>query len=205
MRHALLITFLLIPTTALAQSASAKSPKDALLAQDAAAQAGNIEADSQFYYAADDHQRKLLKFIAEGDVALARLQSAVSKQFGKDLALEVVHAAGTVVSDDVKEASEKIEGDKATVTFKNDALPLHMVKIDGSWKVSLPDMLGEATIPQLEKLGEKFAEFTAEINKLTDLVSNQKFRSGQGVRDRVKDLHDRLFKAPSDNDDAKGV
>jgi hypothetical protein len=201
MRHALLIAFVLFPTALLAQSDQPQSPKDALLAQDTAAQAGDLDADAKFYYAASDHQRDLLKFIAQGDVALAKLQSAVAKQFGKELALEVVHAAGTVVSDDVKAATEKVDGDKATVTFKNDATPLHMVKIDGAWKVSLPDMLGEATPPQLEKLAEKFTAFTTEINHLTDLVTHEKFRSGQGVRDRVQDLHDRLFKPDQDTPD----
>jgi hypothetical protein len=184
----------LLTAPLLAQSVHPGTPKDALLAQDAAAQAGDLEADARFYYAADGHQRDLLKLIAQGDVALAKLQSAVAKQFGKDLGLEVVHAAGTVVADDVKAATEKVDGDKATVTFKNDATPLHMVKIDGEWKVSLPDMLGEATPPQLEKLGRKFTEFTAGIDKLTDLVAHNKFRSGRGVCDRVQDLHDRLFK-----------
>jgi hypothetical protein len=199
MRTLLFIAFLLIPTTTLlAQSEKTQSPKDTLLAQDAAAQSGDLDADARFYHAADDHQRDLLKLIAKGDVALAKLQSAVAGQFGKDLALEVVHAAGTVVTDDVKGATEKIDGDKATITFKNDATPLHMLKIDGVWKVSLPDMLGEATGPQLEKLGQKFSEFTAEITKLTDLVSQNKFRSGQGVRDRVQSLHDRLFKPQQD-------
>ena len=205
MRHALLLAFLLFPTTLLAQSEKPQSPKDALLAQDAAAQTGDLDADAKFYYADTDHQRDLLKLIAQGDVALAKLQSAVAKQFGKDLALEVVHAAGTVVSEDVKAATEKVDGDKATITFKNDATPLHMVKIDGVWKVSLPDMLGEATPPQLEKLGQKFADFTAEVDKLTDLVNKQKFRSGQGVRDRVQDLHDRLFKPSTDDADARGI
>jgi len=48
-----------------------------------------------------------------------------------------------------------------------------------------------------EKLGQKFTEFTTEIDKLTDLVTKGKFRSGQGVRDRVQALHDRLFKPAS--------
>ena len=205
MRIPLLLALLLLPTTLPAQSDTAKSPKDALLGQDAAARAGDPDADAKFYYAADDHQRDLLKLIARGDVALAGLQSAVTNAFGKDLALQVVHAAGTVVTDDVKAATEKVDGDKATVTFKNDATPLHMVRIDGDWKVSLPDMLGEATPPQLEKLAGKFTEFTAEIDKLTDLVAHKKFRSGQGVRDRVKALHDRLFKSNSDEAGANGV
>jgi len=202
MNRALLVIFLLIPTTLLAQSDKTQSPKEALLAQDAAAQSGNAESDAAFYYAADDHQRKMLKAIADGDVALAKLQNTVARQFGPELGSAIVHAAGTVVADDIKSASEKIEGEKATIQFKNYALPLHLIRIDGSWKVSLPDMLGEATPPQIEKLTARFQEFTTEINKLTDLVDHHRFRSGEGVRDRVQSLHDRLFKPTSADSNA---
>jgi hypothetical protein len=206
MRYFLIIVALFVRvSTAIAQSDQAPSPRQALLAQDAAAHSGNLESDASFYYAADDHQRKMIKAIAEGDVALAKLENAVAKKFGPHLATALVHAAGTVVADDVKSASEKIEGDKATVQFKNNSLPLHLVKIDGAWKVSLPDMLGEATLPQVEQLTAKFSQFTAEINNLTELVTQNKFRSGEGVRDRVTALHDRLFKPASDEAEAKGV
>jgi hypothetical protein len=189
-----------------AQTDSAKTPRQAVLAQDAAAQSGDAKADIEFYYAADDHQRDLARVIADGDVALARLQKAVGQEFGAELGTAVVHAAGTVVADDIKAATEKVDGDKATIQFKGDPLPLHMTLVSGNWKVSLPDMLGEATIPQVEKLAAKLTEFTTEINKLTDLVSKQKFRSGEGVRDRVKELHDRLFKAASpDAGNGQGV
>jgi hypothetical protein len=189
-----------------AQSDTGKTPKQAVLAQDAAAQSGDAKADIEFYYAADDHQRDLAKVIADGDVALAQLQKAVGQEFGAELGTAVVHAAGTVIADDIKTATEKVDGDKATIQFKGDSLPLHLTLISGNWKVSLPDMLGEATIPQVEKLTARLTEFAAEINKLTDLVSKQKFRSGEGVRDRVKDLHDRLFKpALPDAGNGQGV
>jgi hypothetical protein len=67
-------------------------------------------------------------------------------------------------------------------------------------------MLGEATVMQDDAIAAKLTQFTAEIRKLTDLVDKHKFRSGQGVRDRVKDLHDRLFKnSPPNTGDGQGV
>src|SRR5690242_8525401 len=96
-RSATLGLLLLIATATVsrAQSDAGKSPKDALLAQDAAAHAGDLKADAAFYYATDDHQRKLIPLIAKGDVALAKLQDAVSSKFGAELGVAVVRAAGT--------------------------------------------------------------------------------------------------------------
>jgi hypothetical protein len=36
-------------------------------------------------------------------------------------------------------------------------------------------------------------KLTAEIGQITDLVEHEKFRSGEGVRDRVQKLHDQLL------------
>ncbi|HEY8748045.1 MAG TPA: hypothetical protein VIM11_08725 [Tepidisphaeraceae bacterium] len=200
MRIKLLAPFLTlwIAAFALGQSSDAgKSPKEALLAQDAAAQSGDVATDSTFYLFKDEHQKKLVQVIAEGDVALARLQAAVGREFGEELGTAVVHAAGTVVAADIKAATERVDADRATIDFKGDPLAVHMLRVDGAWKVSLTDMLGEATVMQVDAMAAKLNEFTGEVRKLTDLVEKHKFRSGQGVRDRVKDLHDRLFKRPS--------
>jgi hypothetical protein len=170
------------------------SPKHALLAQDAAARAGDVQADRQFYEAKGERQQKLAEEIAKGDVALAKLQEAVAKQFGSELGTAVVHAAGTEDAKDIEAAAEKIESEQATIEFKDHSTPLHMVKVEGNWKISLTDMLGEATGPEIDQLTKNIAEFTGGIGRLTGLVEHQRFRSGEGVRDRVSELHDRLFK-----------
>jgi hypothetical protein len=188
-----LLSVVLISLFSLA-SAADDSPKGALLAQDAAAQAGDVQADLGCYEAKGEGQQKLAQAIAQGDIALAKLQAAVTKQFGRELGTAVIHAAGTEDAKDIDGAKQKVEGDQATVTFKDNSPPLHMVKVDGKWKISVADMIGEATDQQIEKLDRAIAEFTAEVKRITDLVEKQKFRSGEGVRDRVQDLHDRLFK-----------
>jgi hypothetical protein len=175
-------------------AAAEDSPKQALLAQDAAARVGDVQADLQFYEAKGDKQQKLAEQVAKGDVALAKLQAAVAKQFGEELGNAVLHAAGTEDAKQIEAASEKIEAEQATVEFQDHSTPLRMVKVEGRWKISLTDMLGEATGPEIDQLTKNISEFTSEIGRLTDLVAKQKFRSGEGVRDRVAELHDRLFK-----------
>jgi hypothetical protein len=188
-----------------AGAAAADSPKQALLAQDAAARSGNVDADLEFYQTKGEKQEKLAHVIAEGDVALAKLQDAVAKRFGAELATAVIHAAGTEDARDIEAAEEKIESDQATIEFNDHSTPLRMVKVDGKWKISLSDMVGEATDLQLDQLTKNIAEFTSELGRLTSLVENQKFRSGEGVRDRVAALHERLFKTEAPPVNGHGI
>jgi hypothetical protein len=194
------ISLLMVQGTALADS-----PKEALLGQDAAARAGNVDADLEFYQAKGEKQQNLAHAIAQGDVALAKLQATVSKQFGADLGRAVIHAAGTEDATDIEGASEKIDGEQAKVEFKDQSTPVRMAKSDGKWKISLTDMLGEATDLQIDQLTKNIAAFTTEVNRLTSLVEHQKFRSGEGVRDRVLELHDRLFRTDAPPAAGQGV
>ena len=169
------------------------SPKQALKAQDAAAQAGNVDADLGFYKADDDQQKKLARIIAEGDVALAKLQKTVSEKFGTDSASAVVRAAGSEDVRAVEAASEKVDGDRATVAFEGGSQTVPMVRDEGRWKISLADWLKGASASQVDQLFQSLQKLTAEVVRVTDLVSHDKFRSGEGVRDRVQRLHDSLF------------
>jgi len=176
----------------------ADSPKAALSAQDAAARAGKVDDDRGFYQADSEQQKKLAEVIAHGDIALARLQIAVARQFGKELAAAVAHAAGTEDIDDIQSATEKVDGDHATIEFKDHSTPLRMVKTDGSWKISLSDMLKDSDSDAVEQLARTIEKLTVQLNQIAGLVEHQKFRSGEGVRDRVQEVHDRLFGAAQD-------
>jgi len=205
MKMRIVSTFMSLCLVTAAGTSRADSPRQALLAQDAAARSGNVDADLEFYQAKGDKQEKLAQAIARGDVALAKLQDAVAKRFGPELATAVIHAAGTEDAHDIEAAEEKIESDQATVEFKDHSTPVHMVRVDGKWKVSLSDMLGEATDLQVDQLTKNITDFTIEVGRLTSLVDNQKFRSGEGVRDRVAELHDRLFKTDAPPAGGQGV
>lgn len=169
------------------------SPKAALKAQDAAARTGDIEADLQFYQADGDQQKKLARAIAAGDVAVGRLEKAVANRFGKALAAAAVRAAGTEDAQAIDGAAENVDGDRATIRFANQPVPVPMIRADGRWKVSIAQWTKGASSHDLESLTSKLDELASQINQVTDLVSHDKFRSGEGVRDRIEELHDRLF------------
>ena len=169
------------------------SPKQVLLAQDAAAKSGNLDADLSFYQADDDQQKKLAHAIAEGDVAIAKLEKDVTKEFGGDLGAQVVRAAGSEAAAAIKDASEEVSGDHATVHFREPESSVPMVRADGKWKISLSDWTKDAKPAQVDQLIMAVGKLTAEIGQITDLVEHEKFRSGEGVRDRVQKLHDQLL------------
>jgi hypothetical protein len=178
-------------------AADTDSPKAALKSQDAAAKAGNVDADVAFYQADGDQQKKLARALAEGDVAVARLEKAIAQRFGKDLAAAAVRAAGTEDVAAVDAASEKVEGDHATIQFRDQQSAVPMVRVDGKWKVSLSDWTQGAAPAQVDHLIDLLTKLTAGINHIADLVEHDKFRSGEGARDRVQELHDSLFGATS--------
>ena len=170
------------------------SPKQALRAQDSAAKAGKLEEDQSFYFAANDQEKTLAHAFAEGDVSLARLQAAVARRFGDELADAVVHAAGTKGLSDIEAATEKVDGDKASIEWKDHSTPLHVVRSEGKWKIALSEMLKGANSDQIESIGKAIQQLAVEFSKLTELVSKDKFRSGEGVRDRVLELRETLLK-----------
>lgn len=175
-------------------SESVDSPKAALQAQDAAAMAGKTDEDMSYYHAESDQQKSLARAAAELDVAIAKIRKAVEQKFGKELAASVARAAGSVDLHDIDVATEKVEGDKATLEWSRPDLPsLHMVKADGKWKISLTEMLSGVDPGQVDQMIKSVRHLTGDLDKLDQLVEHDKFRSGQGVRDRVQDLHDQAF------------
>lgn len=169
------------------------SPKAALRAQDAAAKSGNVEADLQFYLASQGQEKKLARAIAQGDVAVAKLEKAVSDRFGKELAAAAIRAAGSEDANAIESATESVDGDHATVQFPDNRTPVPMVRADGKWKVSIGDWTKGASSSELDRLTSKLDELAAQISHISELVSQDKFRSGEGVRDRVQEVHERLF------------
>ena len=172
---------------------AADSPKQALLEQDSAAKAQNLDADRGYYQAENDQLKKLAGVIAEGDLIIAKLESEVGQKYGDDLASAVAEAAGSEDAKSVKAATEKVDGDKATVDFKNHGWAIPMIRLEGKWKISLADLTNGASDEQIEQLTTAIKKLSESLRGINDLVEHDKFRSGEGVRDRVQEIHDQLF------------
>ena len=184
---------------ATADDAKSQSPKDALRHQDAAAKEGNREQDLLLYQATNDKEKKLADAIVDGDVALARLEKAVTAKFGKEAAANVVHAASSMNLEDIEKANEKIDGDKATIEWAAKKAPsLHLVKVDGQWRIPMSEIVGSLDDKEADELAKKFKEVAEQLTQTADTVEKDKYRSGEGVRDKVQELHDQFFGANSE-------
>jgi hypothetical protein len=173
---------------------SAKSPKETLKEEDAVARAGNVEQDLAFYRATNAQEKKLAQAIANADVALAKLQKVVEQKFGKELAIAVVHAASAQDVSDIDAATEKVDGDKAVIDWKRkDSQPLTMVKVDGKWKVSLSDLIQGMDEKEVNELIDAMRQLVTQIGFISGRVEQGKYRSGEGIRDRVQEITDQLF------------
>lgn len=173
---------------------ASKSPKQTLKDEDAVARAGKAEDDLAYYRATNEQEKKLAQAIADADVALAKLQKAVDQKFGKELAVAVVHAAGAQDLDDIDAATEKVDGDKAVIEWKRkDSAPLTMVKVDGKWKVSLSDLIQGMDEKEVNELTSAMRQLVTQLGFISGRVEQGKYRSGEGVRDRVQEITDQLF------------
>ena len=154
MRRIALITALLaLVFSPLSRAEGEQStPKGALKYFDKAASDPNIDRANTFYYAKTDDEKKVAKAFATVDAALAKLKKIVAARWDQKASDAMAHALRDVTLEDIEGAKESVEGDKATVTGKGFETPLPMIKVDGAWKISIPDAMKEtpATPDQIE-------------------------------------------------------
>jgi hypothetical protein len=123
--------------------ASLATPKGALRAYDAALPAGGLKAAEAAYHCEGDSQRRAAHAMAEVDLATSELQEKVKEKFGPAAVEVILHAARNTSLKDLQEAAEKINGNHATVSWKNNRPPVPMVKVNGKWQVSVSDVLAD--------------------------------------------------------------
>jgi hypothetical protein len=119
------------------------TPKDALRAYDAALPAGGMEAAEAAYYCDGEQQRRAAHAMAEVDVATSQLQKKVKEKFGPAAVEVILHAARNATLDDLRQATEKIEGDHATITWRSNRPAVPMVRVEGKWQVSVALVLAD--------------------------------------------------------------
>lgn len=128
---------------ATAPAADVSSPLGALRAYDQALPAGGLTAALSAYQASNPREQQAAKAMAEADLAGAQIELLARQKFGEQAAREVIHAMRQTSPADFDTAHIKLAGDKATVLWSDDRDPLAMVKVDGKWKVSVADLLGD--------------------------------------------------------------
>jgi hypothetical protein len=143
---ALLISFAYVARAdrAAAQQADLSTPKKALKYFDAVGTDPKVDRATLFYHAKTDDEKKVAKAFAAVDLQLAKLRKAAVSRWDRAAGDAMVHAVRDVTAEDIDAATEKIDGDKATMTGKGFSEPLPMIRVNGTWKISLADAIEKA-------------------------------------------------------------
>lgn len=128
---------------ATAPAADLSSPLGALRAYDQALPAGGIKAALSAYQASNPREQQAAQAMAQADLAGAQVELLARQKFGEQAARDVIHAMRQTSPADFDTAHVKLAGDKAMILWSDDRDPLAMVKVDGKWKVSVADLLGD--------------------------------------------------------------
>jgi DNA-binding ferritin-like protein (Dps family) len=129
------------PTT---QSGDLSTPKKALKFFDRVGTDTHVDRAKLFYHAKTEDEKKVAAAFAAVDLASSKLRKAAATRFDDAAGDAMIHAVHDVTADDIEAATEKIEGDKATLNGKNFRDPVTMVKVDGNWKLSIADAMKES-------------------------------------------------------------
>jgi hypothetical protein len=122
------------------------------------------EAFAQFYEAASDDERRMARTEARFDAEFGLLQVLVEKKWGKDAGDAITHAMGGETIPDAEAARLTITGDRATLAWKDNSAPLHLIKVGGVWKIDLA-----ATIAALDITPEQYVQ---GFHKMSALVAD---------------------------------
>jgi hypothetical protein len=148
-----MIALLFVTTGAARADGEQSTPKGALKYFDRVAGDPNVDRANVFYFAKTDDEKKIAKAFASVDFALAKLKKLAAAHWDSKASDAMAHALRDVTPDDIDAARESVEGDKATITGKGFDSPLPMIKVDGAWKISIPDAMKQtqATPQQIEQ------------------------------------------------------
>jgi hypothetical protein len=93
----------------------------------------------------------------------------VKEKFGPGAVEVILQAARNATLKDLQEATEKIDGDHAVVTWKNNRPPVPMVKVDGKWEVSVSEVLADfGKDADLDDFVRTCGEIAAQLRRTTE-------------------------------------
>ena len=175
----------------LAQTApDTSTPKAALKSFTESIRAADTPKVRACLHATTPLEEKMADATAEVATSLARLRLTAVEKFGE--AGGTTFQSSVPTEEDVKRidaASEKIEGDSATVDVTgNPAGPaqMRMVKVAGAWKISIAHMVKGQSASQLESDLGRMATTTRLVNETTEEIKAGKHANDKAAYEALK-------------------
>ncbi len=181
------------PATTQSVEAEMSSPKKAMLYADRVLQHQGVDQELKLYHAVGERQEKMARSMAEADVALAKLESAVVDKFGQDAAQDIIHELDGKTHIDIADASEEVDRDKAQLKWKDDdenSVP--MIKVDGVWKISVAGLMQDEEEEDVAANIETSRKLTAGTLALAKKVEDGKFKTAEAANTAAADFMAKL-------------
>jgi hypothetical protein len=131
----------------------------------------DIEQTLKIYSFSGDKQAAFARALAGQALTQGKLQKLVRDRWGEKAEAAVARAISDDTLEDDLAAAEKIDGDHATLTFKDETRlpPLWMVKVGREWKVDVPAYareVGDDLEAPIQLLGQTTAIVQAGLDGL---------------------------------------
>jgi hypothetical protein len=164
-----------------APAASTATPKGALKLLAAALRDGDADRIRQVMYSSNASEARMVAAMADMAKAMAALQRAAVKAFGREGAKEVVgdtDATDTESKAHIDSAEVKVQGDTATVTMEDgEEAPVVLKRVDGRWRLPMSELSRGADLAALEERLAGLAEQSSLVRELAEEVGSGKYAS----------------------------
>jgi hypothetical protein len=164
------------------------TPKKAAHAFFKAVEAGDADAIKATSIGTDEDYA-MIKNVSEMMGAMRKMQAALVKKYGDDA--KAIPDLSAVMSSQVEEAEEKIDGDSATLISKSkpdDKYPPTLKKSGDAWKMDLKNMSSD---PGFVKIKDTAPKAIAALNDYTKNIESGKYPT---FLDAAKALNETMSK-----------
>ncbi len=162
------------------------SPKGAMRYFDRNVATGGYKVALTAYHAVTDKEKQVADLEARTDVEVATLEKVSREKFGNTASEDIIHATGYATSEDIEEATETIDGDKATLKWKDNGMePVSMVRVNGLWKVSVAASMKDWGADDWKSYVKATVQMPALAKNTTQQILEGKLDSAEAVKAAV--------------------
>jgi hypothetical protein len=166
----------------------ASTPKGSLKAFARATREADRQKLRSFLYPADETEARMADAMADATAALARLRLAAIERFGEASAR--VLNGGVPSEDEIRlmdAATEKIDGDRATVSMKGGPRSgqMQLVRVEGMWKIAVGQGMAGKTPQQIEGAIATLQKTARIVGEITEEVTAGKYKSAREAADAL--------------------
>ena len=166
-----------------------ETPKQAVLRGCKVMENLDLDQAVDLYEYHGDFGKQNVKAACRYYLGLTRVELAVRNKFGMKADDDFLHAIGENTEDDARNATYKVDGDKAEVTFPGDPQPsLQMIRENGVWKVDVSSTLQSMSKEDLKKFADFYESVEAASGPLADKINQGDFQTVDQVVDAFKPL-----------------